>query len=531
MKKVIPLVLSFLCSYLLCAQEGEIGKYHGEYLSGYASTGTFRDTVYSQWYTKNVKTDSMIAGEPWNVPIVENIDRWGTYIDSDMYTGDQYSVSAEEDALKIDFTNELPNNGRNYTDLRMTWTNWEKGATGSTPFDFGGDTLTGEIYAYSGKPINIWVLCKADADLNLRVDLGDGNGRHSNRISPRMSIQASDEYEWYYFTFSDTSLSDGPDVNRVGMFADSYSGGWLGVENGRYSFNTPPLFQRAGPDYFVLLDPDLITTIRLTIDDGDKGKLGDQKTLRIKKIQLGGDKPEQPTYTATLTMLDANGSPLANSVFEIEDTEFTTDSTGVLNITDLHEGTYILTGVGNYYSGTFTVSGSDLATEINTSITTEPELYTATLTMLDANGSPLANSVFEIEGTEYTADSIGVLNITSLPEGTYTITGVGNSYSGTFTVWESDLSAEVNLSTLAVGEVLAIELACLPNPANGYLVVKSAEIIASITLTSISGTAVKHQTINAAEGRINTADLATGTYILIVKTPSGKTLQKIILVN
>lgn len=289
-KGLLGLATGLLVAGAAFAQaDGEIGNYKGDYLKDYTSTGTYKDTVYSKYYTKNVNEDSLVDGGAWRIPVMKNFDKWQTNLDA------QYSFAEESDgSLKISFVNQLADgsNDKNYTDCNMEWTGMAE-VDGKTPFEDAGDTLLGQIYAYKGEDIAVWVKCKADVTLNLRVDLADGNGRYSNRISPRQDIEAG-EYNWYYFSFSDTAMSDGPDVNAVGMLADSWSGAWQGVDNGRYSATTPPLYNRSGNDHAILLDPDLITKIGLTIDDGDQGVKGEEKTLWVSKIVLGGGD-ENPT--------------------------------------------------------------------------------------------------------------------------------------------------------------------------------------------------------------------------------------------
>jgi len=285
-KGLLGLAAGLLVSGAAVAQiDGVYQQYEGAYLADYQNQDNFADTIYSFYYCKNVETDSMIVGEPWNLPILGKIDKWESYAEG------QYAVSEEEGALKIDFTNQLPDDGKNYTDIHMTWTGM-KDVADKTLFENDGDTLTGEIYKFdvaNEKPLNVWVLCKAEDNLNLRIDLADGNGRYSNRISPRTNLQASDNYDWSYFTFSDTAKSDGEDVNKVGILGDAYGGDLNGVTSGRYD-GKAPFYGRSGTDFTVLLDPDLIIKIGITIDDGDKGEAGDEKTLFIKTIQLGGEQ-------------------------------------------------------------------------------------------------------------------------------------------------------------------------------------------------------------------------------------------------
>lgn len=261
--------------------DGTEGVYLGEYLSNYEECGCYKDLVYSHWYTKNIDFSNRVTGE-WDIPIKELTEKWETN------APEQYTISWDDskEALKIDFVNQLPDGGMNYADLSLKWADLIGGAEGTTPFNNNGPVLTGPIYSFGNNPINIQAEILVDQDLNFRIDLGDGNGRLSNRISPRNEVFSDTDFQPYFFSFSDTTMSDGPDVNQVGIFADAYSGDFLGVPNGRYDMSEP-LYGNAGNEAAILLDPNLITKVSLTIDDGTQGMLDEAKTIWIKSITLG----------------------------------------------------------------------------------------------------------------------------------------------------------------------------------------------------------------------------------------------------
>lgn len=282
MKRYTLLFCMLICSVVCIAQaDGRINEYFGDYLSSYISKRDYLDTVYSRYWVKNID-HSFIRTYQWSISGLNRIEGWHTE------NPEQYVFSLDGDALKLTFNANIPadNVNKYKTGCDFNRTTF-KGSTGKSPFEYAGDTLYGEIFSYNEESVDVWVKCKSNKALNLRLDLYDANGRCSNRISPRQDIVEGDTYNWYYFSFSDTALTSGQNVFKVGLLADSWSESWNGVPNGRYDSELPPLYGRAGHKYAVLLDPDLITGIGLTIDDGIEGDDIAKKELRGGEIVLG----------------------------------------------------------------------------------------------------------------------------------------------------------------------------------------------------------------------------------------------------
>lgn len=290
------------------AQEGVVDQAtiddNGAYLSGYELNKTCTDTVYTQWNLKNANGINIPVGG-FEVPLDMKDDN-DKLLWQEGYKKGQYQISwdTDKEALRIDFENLLPNAGKNYMDFSLTWTHWLLSQNGeSTPFDMDGDTLAGDIFSYgldedgNTNPVNIKIYAMTDVYLNLRVDLGDGNGRMSNALSPRNEVFVTDDFEEYSYSFSGTATEGGKDVNEVGVFADAFTEDWHGIKNGRGDKTLPPMYgkKETAP---IMLDPQMISKISLIIDDDDKGMQGDVKTLWIKRIVLGDEEKIGDTYIA-----------------------------------------------------------------------------------------------------------------------------------------------------------------------------------------------------------------------------------------
>jgi hypothetical protein len=69
------------------------------------------------------------------------------------------------------------------------------------------------------------------------------------------------------------------------------------------------------------------------------------------------------------------------------------------------------------------------------------------------------------------------------------------------------------------------EIAVYPNPANGFVSIKTGADKSEVTLVNMTGQTVLHRVINANEANIEISDLAKGNYIVSVKTENGTSSQ------
>lgn len=304
------------------SQEGTYGVYQGKYLENYEECDCALDTVYSHWYTKNVDKTDLIEGKPWIVPLKETVDRWNSF------NAAQYKASWDEaeNALRIDFINQLGEGEQNFAPFNLIWADIiEDVANNYNMFDLKGGELKGPIYSFKGKPVNIWLEVYASADLNLRVDLIDGNGRYSNDAPAKYNL-GTEDLETVFYTYS----GDFSAPNLSGRLTDGWSGDFWGVKNGRMNGDPDDiLLGMTGEDAAVMLDPDLIVGTSLYIDDGKQGLKGDEKTLWIRNIQLGGDAPLFDGESTRALLNDA----IANAKTVIENAEVG-DETGQYPQTD-----------------------------------------------------------------------------------------------------------------------------------------------------------------------------------------------------
>lgn len=69
-----------------------------------------------------------------------------------------------------------------------------------------------------------------------------------------------------------------------------------------------------------------------------------------------------------------------------------------------------------------------------------------------------------------------------------------------------------------------------PNPANNFITISNGEnaIINTVEITDLNGRLVSNNEVNASEGQISIANLASGVYILNITTDQGKAVKKIV---
>jgi hypothetical protein len=79
----------------------------------------------------------------------------------------------------------------------------------------------------------------------------------------------------------------------------------------------------------------------------------------------------------------------------------------------------------------------------------------------------------------------------------------------------------------AVAEDNASDVSVYPVPADDFLIVSSDDIVESIELYSLSGALIQQLNINDYSARIETANIASGLYLLKLKVNSIFSLQKI----
>lgn len=200
------------------------------------------------------------------------------------YTGANYTTAWDGDVFAVTFTN--PTAADNWADFGFITTPWT-GGTGKyfTTTTAGVAQASDVAHGYSidmtddaNKGITFKV--QADAPLNLRVDLGDIQGKLSNGASPKVNVVATtggvnvtDAAKWTTLTYS--WAGDATANANVAAMSDMYSGAWWGVDNTGLKDADNPINQAK------------IVKVAMTIDDGAQGTDAEVKHLYVKDLQIG----------------------------------------------------------------------------------------------------------------------------------------------------------------------------------------------------------------------------------------------------
>jgi hypothetical protein len=110
-------------------------------------------------------------------------------------------------------------------------------------------------------------------------------------------------------------------------------------------------------------------------------------------------------------------------------------------------------------------------------------------------------------------------------------TAVPNTAAGSAIMDNLLVKASSTDTLLAVDEVGAIaQFSVYPNPANDFVTISNdaSALISSVEITDLNGRVVSNNQLNATEGQISLADLASGVYMLTITTDQGSTVKKIV---
>lgn len=266
-----------------------------------------------------------------------------TYGQGTTYT----SVAWDGDVLGVAFTNPVGDNWADFGFITVQWV----GGTGKyfTTTTAGvaqeSDAAKGYTVDFSDDA-NAYIEFKvqASAALNLRVDVGDLQGKLSNGASPYADVAATaggvgitDATKWVTLTYNWSD--DATASAHVASITDMYSGAWWGINNtGLKDADNP-------------LDKTTICKIAMTIDDGSKGTDGDTKTLYIKDLKIGvGAEVDFEPYVGLETISGAELQVVNGVVYSAGTITVTSVSgqvvataDGELNIASLPAGVLVIT--------------------------------------------------------------------------------------------------------------------------------------------------------------------------------------------
>jgi len=222
-----------------------------------------------------------------------------------------YDATEKAVLVDVDLTDKSTAAEDNWTAFNFTWTvqiNDSDAAGGTTarfnPFAgvdkavLGDDTLAAEFVDISNKLAQTatvtYKLVGADS-ANLRMDLGDGDGKGSNRRTPHWEIN-SKTAGWLTQTFNWNATWNANNDSRhydADRLEDGYVGGWLNINNGRYATvqdGLPSVPTTGDTDDAYPLDKETICKVEFGVNDAKK--YADAFTalklkLYIQSIQIG----------------------------------------------------------------------------------------------------------------------------------------------------------------------------------------------------------------------------------------------------
>ena len=198
--------------------------------------------------------------------------------------GTCYATAWDGDVFAVTFTNPV---GDNWSDFGFITTPWTGGTSKYFTTTTAGVAQASDIA--QGFSVNmtddankaVSFKVQADAPLNLRVDLGDIQGKLSNGASPKASVVATtggvnvtDAAKWTTLTYS--WAGDATATANVAAMSDMYSGAWWGVDNTGIKDADNPL------------NVAKIVKVSMTIDDGAQGTDAEVKHLYVKDLTIGG---------------------------------------------------------------------------------------------------------------------------------------------------------------------------------------------------------------------------------------------------
>lgn len=140
--------------------------------------------------------------------------------------------------------------------------------------------------------------------------------------------------------------------------------------------------------------------------------------------------------------------------------------------------------------------------------------------------------------TNIATDSNNAVVTYGLKTYTYTPTTTGVYYFGIQNISPANALGQQAMfldnfsvsQTLSTDDFISSKLSVYPNPVNDIFTISNDAnaLINVVEITDLNGRIVSSHELNATEGQISTADLATGVYMLSISTDQGKAVKKIV---
>ncbi|MCG8319863.1 MAG: T9SS type A sorting domain-containing protein [Cytophagales bacterium] len=238
------------------------------------------------------------------------------------------------------------------------------------------------------------------------------------------------------------------------------------------------------------------------------------------------------TYTLTFSVGDGTND-LAGAAVSVEGTTYMTGPDGKVQVTGLADGNYQYTVSYTGYqpeAGTINIAGADVTSAI-TLKKTAPLTHTLTFSVSDGT-APLAEVVIDFDGSRYSTDTSGKIEITALANGTYPYTASLPGYetiSGTVEITGADQDIALVLEELITGISArnALELHIYPVPFSDFVFValKNGHAISAVELHDAAGRSLRHFS-HPGKGALSLADINAGTYFMVVSDVNGNLYRK-----
>jgi len=483
---------------------------------GLTATLTHLDSVYYYWNAhKKLTVDHKPTLITFDFSDTTNLP-FSKFLTQSVENGNsnlqfyKYSWDAIEKALKIDVDFTLggtvtPPTSNYAAVLVYRWLKNIQGVNSMSfnPFVNSGDSVEGVMLDLSAKANRVFKMnCKPlnlSDSAEIRVDLGDANGRESNYCSPKHTLKPSTGYQ-------DLRFSWGEDFNQINewnqdiaIMQDGYSDSWLnistnrGISPGTLVNGLPNLRQYTDGRYD--LDTSNIAHWMMYFDDGRNASSGNDVSfsLYVKKIQIGDQTAEG---TANEYVFGGVKSGFQGNYISLNSLRF---SSGTLSTTSFYKDSsivvYLPAGSMVVPTAIATANKVDASIKI-TNATSLSDTTKIVVNSIDGTMSKTYIITFKVLSNDATLSSLSINN--------GLLTPVFSSSSYTYNV-------NLPVGTIAVPVIMAIT-----NNIGAKIVVSNASKIPGTTtiyVTAEDGT-TKTYTINFYTGIFKEISFVLSRFII-----------------